>query len=90
MKSNDAVQHQEIEMMSDVYEIVLAKTSPNYNCILGNFDAIYGQGNNFVRTLTYYAYEMFMPVWRVLLTSVSISRMESFPANYECLTGIIC
>ena len=31
LKQNDALQHREIKLMMDVYQTVLANTSPNYN-----------------------------------------------------------
>ena len=31
LKQNDALQHLEIKIMMDVYQTVLANTSPNYN-----------------------------------------------------------
>ena len=50
-EQNGALQQHEIKIMMDVYQIVLANTSPNYNYILGYFDVIYVKENRLIRVV---------------------------------------
>ena len=40
LNQNGTFQHLGIKIMMDVYQTVLANTSPNYKCIFGNIDVI--------------------------------------------------
>ena len=46
-----SLQKLEIKIMMNVYQIVLANTSPNYNYILGNFDVIVVKENRLLRVV---------------------------------------